>query len=91
MKVLPFPKKGGSKVTTSPVSTPDQNRLHLGPIGFTCPHCQTSSELHFNNMIFRCVEFHCGSCGNFFKLANPAFTKAPPPPPPPKSKKPSDK
>jgi hypothetical protein len=76
MKVYEFPAKSGL-AATSPPATPDGSRLHIGPIGFTCPHCSTSSELHFNNMIFKSVEFHCGHCGNFYRLANPGFAIPP--------------
>lgn len=81
MKVYEFPKKATATVT--PSATPEQHKLHLGPVGFTCPHCNTSSELHFNNMIFKSIEFHCGSCGNFYRLSNPGFAA-----PTPSSKKP---
>jgi hypothetical protein len=77
MKIYEFPGKPPTVVEPTAQSTPDHSRLHLGPIGFTCPHCDTASELHFDGMIFRAVEFHCGCCGNFFKLTNPAFTTPP--------------
>lgn len=75
MKVIEFPRKGIEKSVTPEVTGTEQQKLHMGPVSFTCPHCASHSELHCNGMIFRAIEFHCSSCGNYFKVANPAFTK----------------
>lgn len=72
MEIIRLPLK--NKVDT----VPDVNhRLFVGPIGFTCPSCGTRSEVNFSKMVFRSVDFYCGSCGHYYKLTNPAFGHTP--------------
>lgn len=85
MKVYEFPQKGQPPNAPKANTAVENRKLYLGPVSFTCPHCDNTSELHHPGMIFRAIEFHCGDCGSYFKVTNPAFT-APPPPPPKKPK-----
>jgi predicted RNA-binding Zn-ribbon protein involved in translation (DUF1610 family) len=84
MSVIEFP--GGSKPPPKKgkpprVTTPDipHNRLHMGPINFTCPKCANVIILQGENIIFRTMDFYCSSCGVLHRLTNPAFsdTQAP--------------
>lgn len=58
-------------------ATPKRPDVHVGPVHFTCPHCGVASEVKFNRMIFRSIEFVCGTCQSFFKLVNPGFVPEP--------------
>lgn len=78
MDIIPFP------LGTCTAQPTEHRKLHRGPVKFTCPHCSTSSQVIFEKMIFRSIDFHCEDCGNSYKITNPAFS---PPPSPPKKKK----
>lgn len=70
MKLYQFPK-GNETLKDNQVQ---DKKMHLGPISFHCPNCNSTSELHYPGMIMRCVEFNCGDCGSYFKVTNPAFS-----------------
>lgn len=81
MSVIQFPHgaeavKRGKQPAVTPLDTP-HNRLHLGPVAFTCPHCQTRALLTGENMIFRTLDFYCGGCGVLHRMVNPAFGQLP--------------
>ncbi len=86
MKLYQFPNKTTPEQSPKATVTSEPKKLHLGPIGFTCPHCNNSTEFHSPGMIFRCVEFYCDQCGAYFKMVNPAFTPTQVPQPPKKPK-----
>ncbi len=56
------------------------NKLFMGPVTFTCPSCSKESRADLTNMVFRSLDFYCGSCGTYYKLTNPAFTPPSPKP-----------
>ena len=70
MKVIPFP---GTCKSEPVLPKSDSHKLHQGPVLFTCPHCRHKQEAVFNGMLFRSVEFHCGHCGQLFKVTNPGL------------------
>lgn len=56
------------------------NKLFMGPVSFTCPHCKGETRADLTNMVFRSLDFYCGGCGTYYKLTNPAFTPPAPRP-----------
>lgn len=79
MRIYEFPNKSGGHSPPKANASTDNRKLYIGPVSFTCPHCASMSELHHPGMIFRCIEFHCGECGGYFKVTNPAFVAPPVP------------
>lgn len=83
-KVIAFPGNGPppkprSRTRRGPVVTqPDvpHNRLKLGPIAYTCPHCQNVCEITGEGLVFRVLDAYCGKCGSLFRFTNPAFSTA---------------
>jgi hypothetical protein len=59
--------------TGSAATKPSKPGVHVGPVHFTCPHCRVASKAEFDKMIFRSIDFLCGSCNHSFKLVNPGF------------------
>ena len=71
MKIIRIPQK-------SPETAPDPNhKLHVGPVGFTCPSCKSYGEISFSKIVFRSLDFYCSGCGSYYKMTNPAFGQTP--------------
>ena len=81
MSVIEFPHgaKAAKRSQQVAVTSPDtpHSRLHMGPVSFTCPHCQTRALLTGDNIIFRSLDFYCGGCGSLHRIQNPAFCQQP--------------
>jgi hypothetical protein len=70
MTIIRFPGSPEICGTTDP----DPNhRLAVGQVSFTCTSCDNTTSVDFHNMIFRSLEFYCGTCGNPYRIVNPAF------------------
>lgn len=79
MKVIYFPGNGclnqkPSRVRVEKLPVSPQNQMILGDASFTCPTCSNVTNLKFEGMIFRSLEFHCSKCGTRHKISNPAFS-----------------
>lgn len=80
MKVVEFPgcsnlNKKASRVKKEELPNKPQNNLVLGEAGYTCPNCKNRTNIKFEGMIFRTLDFHCSNCGSRHKISNPAFSK----------------
>ena len=71
MKIIKFP---GPQKVSGRTDTDPCHRLSVGPVSFTCTNCNEKATIHFNNMVFRTLEFYCLSCGSLHRIANPAFS-----------------
>jgi hypothetical protein len=71
--IIKFP--GPKKVFGEPDHNP-HHKLSVGPVSFTCTSCYEISHVDFKGMVFRTMEFYCMSCGNPYRVSNPAFTIA---------------
>jgi transcription elongation factor Elf1 len=80
-KIIRFPfaaqtaKGSGHLKFSTPVVV--NNQIHLGSWSFTCPRCAAATKFESKNMIFRVIDFYCGSCGILHRVTNPAFTPSP--------------
>lgn len=63
---------------TVQTSADPASKMLLGPMTFSCTQCSTTCGADFRGLVFRSIEFHCGGCGTFFKISNPAFANAKP-------------
>lgn len=78
MSVIRFPhavqnRKNQLALKMEPVDS-IHDRIQLGPWTFTCTRCDTKTEFNTSGMIFKQIEFYCGSCGNLHRVTNPAFS-----------------
>ncbi len=81
MNIIKFPG-GPRKIPTVQTSIEPSSKMVIGPLTFTCTSCDQTCEADFKKMIFKTVDFHCVSCGTYFKITNPAFTTNIPKQPP---------
>lgn len=73
MKIIRIPP---NKPAVSAKDAPSQ-RLHVGPVAFTCTSCGNRTEAQCSGMVFRTIEFYCSNCGAFYRVTNPAFGDTP--------------
>jgi hypothetical protein len=78
-QVIRFPrakKRPGRKVEDFFVERLPQSQQHcdLGSINFTCATCSNVSHFSFKGVVFKDLNFYCGSCGVGYKLDNPLFS-----------------
>ena len=76
MNIIRFPGMN-TRIKKAKTSVEPVSKLIIGPFSFTCTNCGETCNADFKNMIFKSIDFHCNSCGTFFKVANPAFTVKP--------------
>ncbi len=81
MRVIEFPgaahlnKVAREKVKIERPRPSHNNQLFLEEICFTCPNCNSKSNVKFSGLIFRSLELFCGNCGSRYTVCNPAFSK----------------
>ncbi len=82
MEIIKFPGaaklnkkvKQGQDLKVEPVPNSPKNKLMMGPIDFTCPHCRNKIKFTCENMIFKALDFFCSKCGTRTKVSNPALS-----------------
>lgn len=80
MEVIEFPgaehlNKKLPKIKKEKIPALPQNNLIIDGASFTCPKCSNKTNINFEGMIFRSIDFHCGKCGTRHRFSNPAFSK----------------
>lgn len=75
-KIIRFPNSA-AKISSGISNFQPIAKLTVGPLSFHCTNCGEICHADFKNMIFRTIDFYCSSCGNFFKITNPAFVISP--------------
>ncbi len=69
--IIAFPGSNNLKSQTPDVI---HDKIITGPWTITCSKCNAKLNFKTETMIFRRVEFYCGSCNTFSVVTNPAFS-----------------
>lgn len=72
--IITFPTHGSTSILSAISSRDPVARMVLDKMSFTCTTCQAACTADLHNVVFRSMELHCRSCGQFFRITNPAFS-----------------